>query len=920
MPTLKETLRTVLAPFPPAQSSFDSLVQTESDLTTTLRKIENSKNTSFAACALIQYLITILVVTGGDEKVAVTIISDGDMKNLGQVGKKYSYWSGWDSRLNAIIESMRQRLLQAESTGVLLAAIKSAKITLSTSLQTPICALLDDLIKTGTSLNCVDAAARMRALSNDANVDKALSMLNALRRLAAVVVDPTDFDPLLSGGYQSASEIAQTSAGRFSVLMEDQRMDHARAVDIYAHATAVDIRNEQSWIALIKSRCQHYTPAALPSQIAPSSNSSRQIAPDVDMISMFQLEKVDCESCRSITSPNAYLVELLQFLARSPASPMKSDGTIDNQTLAKTTLLEILRKRRPDIMQLNLSCENAEVPVSYLTLVNEVMESFVAYLGVSPAKDLSNSIQVYNTPPASSGKETVDNTILSVYQKQMASVMHPFPKFPYNQAVDSMQLLFNAASISWPKLVSLFWSSRFVLEQVQRPVVASDWDSNSFLCKYVQAANDRAQAACALNMSQEDFMLVTGECFWPEDGYEVLFGVTFADDMSKSLPSYSVGMLWGYEDGPGLKADDAMADDTKGLGLTYVRDQLLPRANINAKDLLALLNTRFLRGRLVLVPSKEGNVFDGSLTDMRLRASILNNSPGKLSTEQFRDMQAFLRLRHKLGWPIDVLDRAIGAAEDSLIRLGTKLVDAMNPAVLCELSAIATLSTLVGLSPAALLPLWSDIDTAGPRSTYNKLFLTGPTSHVQTCFNQIQNGYLIDAGKFKDHLTELMIVFGIRSVDIFTLLDVARLTIEHTLDLASISSFYRGLLFAQLLGIKVNNYPQLIALLQSPAEALQKPTKTLQSVQLLKAVIQDKFSISTAVKLLPNATAGQPEGTILLLSDVFDVGQMISPSAIARQPPSEENIAASAHELFQGENAARVLEVISGKSGRPVGR
>ncbi|HEX8138508.1 MAG TPA: neuraminidase-like domain-containing protein [Pyrinomonadaceae bacterium] len=74
-----------------------------------------------------------------------------------------------------------------------------------------------------------------------------------------------------------------------------------------------------------------------------------------------------CDHCRSILSPAAYLVDLLLFINQPPTEAGKSNP--------QTVLLE---KRRPDIQHLPLTCENTNIALPYIDVVNETLEYFVA--------------------------------------------------------------------------------------------------------------------------------------------------------------------------------------------------------------------------------------------------------------------------------------------------------------------------------------------------------------------------------------------------------------------------------------------------------------------------------------------------------------------------------------------------------------
>jgi signal transduction histidine kinase len=87
------------------------------------------------------------------------------------------------------------------------------------------------------------------------------------------------------------------------------------------------------------------------------------------MESLFgSLDFCECEECRSVLSPAAYLVDLLRLL--------------DNADVGQA-----LRQRRPDIAEVELTCANTNTTLPDVDLVLEILESAVAF--PSPAVQLS---------------------------------------------------------------------------------------------------------------------------------------------------------------------------------------------------------------------------------------------------------------------------------------------------------------------------------------------------------------------------------------------------------------------------------------------------------------------------------------------------------------------------------------------------
>jgi hypothetical protein len=76
------------------------------------------------------------------------------------------------------------------------------------------------------------------------------------------------------------------------------------------------------------------------------------------------LDYCQCDDCRSILSPAAYLVDQLDYLDNPPGVPGNP--------------LDVLLSRRPDLQYLPLTCDNTNVALPYIDIVNETLEYFVA--------------------------------------------------------------------------------------------------------------------------------------------------------------------------------------------------------------------------------------------------------------------------------------------------------------------------------------------------------------------------------------------------------------------------------------------------------------------------------------------------------------------------------------------------------------
>ena len=103
------------------------------------------------------------------------------------------------------------------------------------------------------------------------------------------------------------------------------------------------------------------------------------------MESLFgSMDFCECEHCRSVLSPAAYLVDLLQFVDTENFMAQWSAKYGDREYPHKDTSgnamkpYDVLIERRPDIPNILLTCENTHTVLPYIDIVNEILEYYVA--------------------------------------------------------------------------------------------------------------------------------------------------------------------------------------------------------------------------------------------------------------------------------------------------------------------------------------------------------------------------------------------------------------------------------------------------------------------------------------------------------------------------------------------------------------
>jgi hypothetical protein len=101
-----------------------------------------------------------------------------------------------------------------------------------------------------------------------------------------------------------------------------------------------------------------------------------------------------------------------------------------------------------------------------------------------------------------------------------------------------------------------------------------------------------------LGLTQEEYIILTREAFWPKRYFDLAQKTTFSEvDYEKKIGVRDVWEYYGYRPGAAGKADMLSLDetpDTGQKGLTFVKTQFLPRTGIQYTDLVELLKTQFI--------------------------------------------------------------------------------------------------------------------------------------------------------------------------------------------------------------------------------------------------------------------------------------------------------------------------------------
>lgn len=202
-------------------------------------------------------------------------------------------------------------------------------------------------------------------LAKDMNLDtdtsKLLGKFTHLKRLDARWDEAAT---LMKYGLDHVGQIVDFGRKGFGCMM-DEKMSLHRIDSIWQHAQ----KTQALSIGLMGylQPLLHGTTVAVKESRRNSPKAKKLIAEYPTLAKLFgSIDNCYCDPCLSVLSPAAYLADLLKFIDYS------------KDTLNRLDAGRVLRTRRPDIFDLELSCDNSNVELLHIDLVNEILENATA--------------------------------------------------------------------------------------------------------------------------------------------------------------------------------------------------------------------------------------------------------------------------------------------------------------------------------------------------------------------------------------------------------------------------------------------------------------------------------------------------------------------------------------------------------------
>ncbi|HEY6923167.1 MAG TPA: hypothetical protein VI653_06860, partial [Steroidobacteraceae bacterium] len=183
----------------------------------------------------------------------------------------------------------------------------------------------------------------------------ALREIKTLQRLAVLSPHYGTVEALRAAGYQSAQAVYFKGRAPFVAQMTALLGSAPRAEAAWVRAQT-HYASALSAFGRYNLALNGTTVALMASPVPPADTLAN--LPDLQAL-FGSLDYCQCSDCRSVLSPAAYFVDLLQFLKQRGA-------------------LTALLARRPDLQFIAIGCGNTDVTLPYIDVVNELLESVIA--------------------------------------------------------------------------------------------------------------------------------------------------------------------------------------------------------------------------------------------------------------------------------------------------------------------------------------------------------------------------------------------------------------------------------------------------------------------------------------------------------------------------------------------------------------
>jgi len=415
---------------------------------------------------------------------------------------------------------------------------------------------------------------------------------------------------------------------------------------------------------------------------------------------LFQnMDYCDCEECNSVFGAAAYLVELLEFLDVT-GTPHDKQNPID-----------VLNGRRPDLQHIQLSCENTNVALPYVDLVNEILECYVVN------GNLTNFAGHDMTPASNTADLLADPQYVqdAAYDETVASV-YPW-SLPFDRPLAKLRLLFDALDTTLADALSVVGDAAGARRE-RLGLNGAEYRILTEVGFHVLPEYFGQPAAASIDDLNDAVANGKRFCRTVDIAYEDL-----AEILGARFVNPGAGLVPLLED---LKVELATLQDWYDGNITDAQlDALLPAGlhpTAYGGDVHAWLTAnRALIMGLITLTDVSAEPVDCDFAEVELRYALPDPANNRLDEIAYLRLNRFIRLWRKLGQTVELTDQLVtsflGLAPEDLTPAN---IDATFVAMLARLANFEALMAELSV-PKRLVPdwlsLWDPSLDPGVRST-----------------------------------------------------------------------------------------------------------------------------------------------------------------------------------------------------------
>jgi hypothetical protein len=521
---------------------------------------------------------------------------------------------GLSDEAKHLADTVRTAAFKAEPTATVEGMVRNDKIPLTS----PDPAVKQDVINVLSKLksNFISHASMTAIATKQPDAIKGVAperlpaVTNELKTIARVqTISPTtkSMEHLMNTGLTTSLAISQIPKARF-VAATAHAMTAPVAAQVHANATNKVIRNENILVNL-RQTVQGTGLMVIDGQdladqrILAVQQLTQQQGLDLNIENLFgSMDQCICDDCTTVYGPASYFVDILNFLRNNNLDPLKPNvntsvaGEADN---IQDTVLDKLFRRRPDLGNLELTCENTNTVLPYIDLANEVMESFIVNLDAfAMTQPPQATIEVFNVSTDTTSAELLSqpqNINYNAY-RTLSTAVYPFT-LPYHLPISQARVFLSFLNVTRSNMVDLFRHKPPIITPFPNSGLTAQ--SMGDTLKYLQkTALDRQVSAEYLGMVQEEYIIYTKEAFFTKKYFETTENIVpemSIEDYQRRIGVRDVQSCWGYNDVASmLSTDDDPNSSTGFTGLTFVKKQFLPRSGVAWMDLVQIVQTNFI--------------------------------------------------------------------------------------------------------------------------------------------------------------------------------------------------------------------------------------------------------------------------------------------------------------------------------------